>query len=101
MGEPGQGPSVIHGAVGQGQPGRSVVERDVAGEGRLAGEHDWSGVHREDADGTDERPRVDAKAGPRKREPEPHYSESDYERRRKLRACTRYRGEASRNDDNR
>ena len=56
--EPGQAAAVRHRVVDEGKPGRRVVERDVAGEGRAPRQHDRRRVHTEDRERSGCRPHV-------------------------------------------
>ena len=49
--------TVLEDVIADREPGGGVVELDVAGERRLAGEHDRCGVHGEDEEGASEGPR--------------------------------------------
>ena len=81
-GQPGERAAVIHHPIGERQPRRGVVERDVAGERRLPGEDDRGGVDSEDRDRDSDRPRVERPASCAK--PEADDRERDRERCREL-----------------
>ena len=73
---------MIHHPIGERQPRRGVVERDVAGERGLPGEDDRGGVDGEDRDRDSDRPGVEPRASGA--EPEADDRERDRERGREL-----------------
>ena len=85
--------AVLHQTIGDRKPGRGVVELDVAGEGRLAGEDDRRPEDEEDGQGKAQRPGIGTQAAPL---PEGHGKAGQGEQGRQGRGPARGRREGGR-----
>ena len=85
---------MAHDPVGQGKPGRGVVELDVASEGGRPGDDDRGGEDREDGNGRRRGPRLGTQASPASPPDEAGDGDADRERRRQRRE----RGDRCRQD---